>query len=141
MPRADQLSPGAVKLLQERHLAVLSTVMADGSPQSAPVWVDVEPDGSHILINTVAGSLKERNIGRDSRVAVTVLDSQNPWRNVIVRGRVVEERGPDQGSTEHIHKLAQKYTGADRYTFRREGETRMILRIKPTHVFERGTEG
>ena len=53
MPRADKLSPGGVKLLQEKHLAVIATIMRDGSPQTTPVWIDVEPDGSHILINTV----------------------------------------------------------------------------------------
>jgi hypothetical protein len=58
---------------------------------------------------------------------------------VIVRGTVVETRGPEEGATEHIHKLAKKYTGAERYEFRRDGEARVILRIKPTHVFERGT--
>src|SRR5262245_46996783 len=79
MPRADRLSPGGVKLLQEKHLAIIATVMPDGSPQTTPVWVDVEPDGSHILINTVTGHLKANNINRDPRVAVTVVDSQNPW--------------------------------------------------------------
>src|SRR5690348_3361632 len=90
MPRADRLSPGGVKLLLEKQLAIIGTVMPDGSPQTTPVWVDVEADGSHILINTVAGHLKARNIERDSRVAVTVVDSQNAWRAVMIRGVVVE---------------------------------------------------
>jgi PPOX class probable F420-dependent enzyme len=141
MPRGDRLSPAGVKLLQEKHLAVLSTIMRDGSPQATPVWVDVEPDGTHILINTVEGHLKANNIDRDPRVAVTVVDAQNPFRSVVVRGVVVETRGPDQGATEHIHMLAKKYTGRDRYTFRREGERRLILRIKPTNVLEPGSEG
>src|SRR5947208_277244 len=140
MPRADRLSPSGVKLLQEKHLAILSTIMPDGSPQATPVWVDVEPDGTHILINTVAGHLKHRNIQRDPRVAVTVIDSQNPFRTVVVRGKIVEQRGPDQGANDHIDKLAKKYLGRDQYQ-QREGETRIMLRIKPTHVAERGTEG
>ena len=140
MPRADRLSPGGVKLLQEKQLAIIATIMADGSPQTSPVWVDVEPDGSHILINTVVGHLKANNIDRDPRVAVTVVDSQNPWRSVVIRGTIVEKRGPDQGATEHIHMLARKYMGRDQYPLL-EGETRIILRIKPTHVFERGTDG
>ena len=139
MPRSEKLSAGGVKLLQEKHLAIIATVMPDGSPQTTPVWVDVEPDGSHILINTVAGHLKVKNINRDPRVAVTVVDSQNVWRCVVVRGTVVEKRGPNQGSTEHIHTLARKYMGRE-YPLQ-EGETRVILRIKPTHVFERGTDG
>lgn len=138
MPRADRLSPGGVKLLQERQIAIISTVMRDGSPQATPVWVDVEPDGTHVLINTAEGRLKTKNIARDPRVAVTVVDAQNTQRTVVVRGTIVEKRGPDQGANEHINQLAKKYTGRDQYSFR-EGETRVTLRIKPTHVLERGT--
>src|SRR5437764_3371207 len=138
MPRADRLSPGGVKLLEEAQIAIISTILPDGSPQSTSVWVDVEPDGSHVLINTVEGHLKLKNIRRDPRVAVTVVDAQVRFRTVTVRGTVVELLGPDRGSTEHIDKLAQKYMGRDRYPLR-EGETRVILRIKPTHVTERGT--
>src|SRR5215467_406430 len=129
MPRADKLSPGGVKLLKEKHLAIIATLMPDGSPQTTPVWVDVEPDGSHILINTVMGHLKEKNINRDPRVAVTVVDSQNPWRSVVIRGTVVDKLGPDRGATEHIHMLAKKYLGRDRYPLV-DGEIRLILRIK-----------
>lgn len=140
MPRGDRLSPSGVKLLQEKHLAILSSIMRDGSPQATPVWVDVEPDGTHILINTVAGHLKLKNIDRDPRVAVTVVDSANHFRTVVVRGTVVEQRGPDRGANDHINMLAKKYLGRDRYPLG-DGETRVILRIKPTHVAERGTEG
>jgi PPOX class probable F420-dependent enzyme len=129
-----------VKLLQEKHVAILSTVMTDGSPQATPVWVDVEPDGTYVLINTVEGHIKQKNVSRNPRVAVTVVDSQNPYRTVLVRGIVVEQRGPDQGANEHIDKLAQKYTGRERYV-PREGERRVILRIKPTHVREPGGGG
>ena len=114
--------------------------MRDGSPQATPVWVDVEPDGSHILINTVEGHIKKNNIDRDPRVAVTVIDSQNPYRTVLVRGTVVEQRGPDQGANDHINRLSKKYTGRDQYVLH-EGERRVILRIKPTHVREPGGRG
>ena len=139
MPRADRLSPGGVKLLLEKQMAILSTVMKDGSPQATPVWVDVEPDGTHILINTAEGRIKSNNIARDPRVAVTVVDAENTQRTVVVRGTIVETLGPDRGANDHISKLAKKYTDRDRYTFR-DGETRIILRIKPTHVLERGTD-
>src|SRR5438093_13771488 len=98
MPRADRLSPKGVELLQEKHVAILSTILPDGSPHATPVWVDVEPDGSHILINTVEGHIKLKNIDRDPRVSVTVVDSANHFRTVVVRGVVVEKRGHDQGS-------------------------------------------
>jgi len=137
MPRSDRLSPQGVELLEEKQIAVLSTVMADGSPHATPVWVDVEPDGSHILINTVVGHIKQRNILRDPRVAVTVVDGQNPYRTVVARGSVVEMRGHDQGAKEHIDRLAKKYMGREVYQLR-EGEQRVLLRIKPTHILETG---
>jgi PPOX class probable F420-dependent enzyme len=134
MPKADHLSPGAVKLLQEPQLAHFVTLMPDGSPQVTPVWVDVEADGSHILINTAAGRVKEKNVAQDNRVAVSVVDSKNPWRFVLVRGTVVERR--QEGAREHIDFLAKKYTGADKYTFSPPGEQRVIIVIKPQHVIE-----
>src|SRR6266545_108346 len=111
MPRVDRLSQKGVELLLERHVAILSTTLPDGSPHATPVWVDVEPDGTHILINTVEGHIKLKNIDRDPRVAVTVVDSANHFRTVQVRGIVVEKRGPDQGANEHISMLSKKYTG------------------------------
>jgi PPOX class probable F420-dependent enzyme len=139
MPRTDRLSPGAVQLLKEKQIAIVSTLMPDGSIQSTPTWVDAEDDGSHVLINTVMGHLKARNINRDPRVSIAVVDYQNSWRTVMVRGTIEEQLGPDRGATEHIHKMAQKYMGREQYPLR-EGEQRVILRIKPTHVMERGTE-
>jgi PPOX class probable F420-dependent enzyme len=132
MPRADRLSPEAVKMLQEKQLAQISTIMPDGSPQLTPVWVDVEDDGSHILINTVEGRLKAKNTARDARVAVTVVDSQNWQRVVIVRGRIVEQTR--EGADEHIEKLAWKYLGKP---FHHPGDQRLILRIKPEWVMQR----
>src|SRR5687767_10388229 len=103
MPRRSHLSPGAVQMLQEKHLAHLATVMADGTPQLTPVWIDVEPDGSHVLINTVIGRLKVENTARNSHVAVSVVHTDNWQRVVAVRGRVVEQI-PDVGG-KHIEKL------------------------------------
>ena len=134
MPKADKLSPGAVQLLQEKQIAQLATVMPDGSPQVTPVWVDVEPDGSHVLINTADGRLKTTNVTRNPKVAVSVVDSQNPWRLVIVRGTVVEQR--HEGADEHIDTMAKKYLGQATYPFRTPTEQRVILRIKPHHVLE-----
>ena len=136
MPKTDKLSPGGVKLLQEPQLAQFATVMTDGSPQITPVWVDVEPDGSHILINTAEGRLKTKNIDRNPHVAVSVVDAQNAWRYVVIRGTVVEQR--HDGADDHIDRMAQKYLGKETYPFRNPEETRVILRIKPHHVLEQG---
>jgi PPOX class probable F420-dependent enzyme len=138
MPAADRLSPGGVKLLQEPQLAHFVTLMADGSPQVTPVWVDVEPDGTHVLVNTAEGRVKTNNVERDGRVALSVVDAQNPWRYALVRGTIVERR--HEGAREHIDKMAKKYLGKDEYPFAREGEQRVILRIKPHHVIELGVE-
>jgi len=132
MPRATQLSPGAVRMLQEKQLAHLATVMADGTPQLTPVWIDVEPDGSHVLVNTVGDRLKAKNTARNGQVAVSVVDSQDWQRVVIVRGKVVEQR-PDIGG-QHIGKLSMKYRGAP---FHHESDERIILRIRPDFVTER----
>lgn len=138
MPKSDKLSSGGVKLLQEPQLAQFATLMADGAPQITPVWVDVEPDGSHILINTAEGRLKTKNTSRNPDVAVSVVDSQNPWRYTVVRGKVVDQ--VHEGADEHIDRMAQKYLGQEKYPFRRPDETRVILRIKPHHVLEQGVE-
>jgi PPOX class probable F420-dependent enzyme len=136
MPKADKLSPAAVNLLQEPQIAQLATIMPDGSPQITPVWVDVEADGSHVIINTVAGNLKTKNISQNPQVAISVVDKNNPWRYAIVRGTVVEERR--EGADAHIDKMAQKYLGQDTYPWRQADRQRVILRIKPDHVMELG---
>ena len=129
MPKADKLSIGAVTLLQEKQIAQLATVMRDGSPQVTPVWIDVEPDGSHILINSAEGRIKTRNAAREPRVAVSVVDAQNPYRYAIIRGRIVERT--HDGADAHIDALAKKYLGQDSYPNRNPSEQRVILRIKP----------
>jgi PPOX class probable F420-dependent enzyme len=138
MPKADHLSPGGVKLLQEPQIANFVTLMPDGSPQATPVWVDVEDDGSHIIINTVEGSLKTKNLSADQRVAVSVVDTSNPFRCVTARGTVVSRE--TEGADAHIDKLALKYLGQERYPGHRPDWKRVILRIKPHHVTERGVE-
>lgn len=137
MPRADRVSAGGVKLLQEPQLAHFVTLMADGSPQITPVWIDVEPDGTTLYVNTAEGRVKTRNVANDNRVAISVADSANAWRYVLVRGAIVERR--HEGADDQIDRLAFKYLGQETYPFRREGEQRVTLVIKPHHVLEMGT--
>ena len=136
MPKADALSAGGVKLLQEPQLAHFVTLMEDGSPQPTPVWVDVEDDGGYVLINTAKGRLKTGNIDRNPNVAVSVVDKANDWRYVIVRGTVEEQR--EEGADAHIDKMAKKYINQDVYPYHNPKEQRVILRIKPHHVLEQG---
>src|SRR5437879_728921 len=137
MPKADRLSPGAVALLKERQIANLVTLMPNGAPQITVVWVDVEDDGSHVLINTADGRVKTDNIARDPRVALAVVDHQDHHRTVTLQGRIVERI--KAGAINHAHKLAHKYDNRD-YNFRTpaDAEARVILRIKPYAVVERG---
>jgi len=138
MPKADRISAGGVTLLQEPQLAHFVTLMADGSPQTTPVWIDVEPDGTFVYVNTAEGRVKTKNVANDNRVAVSVADSANAWRFVLVRGTIVERR--HEGADDQIDRLALKYLGQEKYPFRREGEQRVTLVIKPHHVIEMGTE-
>jgi PPOX class probable F420-dependent enzyme len=136
MPKADRLSPGAVELLHEKQIAHVATVMADGSPQVTPVWVDVDDDGSHVIINSRQETLKTRNGVRDPRIALSVVDFANPYRVVQIRGTIVERRAGAEGGTQHIHKMAKKYRGTDEYANLGD-QVRVMMRIKPTHVVER----
>ncbi|HVM12215.1 MAG TPA: PPOX class F420-dependent oxidoreductase [Actinomycetota bacterium] len=107
----------------------LATLMPDGSPHVSPVWVDV--DGDEILVNTAAGRLKERNVRRDPRVAISVRDQDLVEEEVVVRGRVVGITA--EGADEHIDALSRKYTGKP-FGSRTPGAQRLILRIQPEHV-------
>lgn len=138
MAKTDKLSPGAVKLLKEPQLAHLATVMADGAPQVTPVWVDVEDDGSLVLVNTGEGRVKDRNAERNPEVAVSVTDKDNYYRLVGIRGTIVERTY--EGADAHIDMLAKKYLGQDKYPWHQPGQKRVIYKIKPHHVVERGTE-
>jgi PPOX class probable F420-dependent enzyme len=101
LPQAT--SPGFRKSLGEPAFCQIATLMPDGSPQITQVWV--ETDGEHILVNTNEGSQKERNVRRDPRVAVNVVDPTNAWRIAMVRGRVVEVT--TEGAVEQIDQLAK----------------------------------
>lgn len=115
----------------KKSFAHIATVMPDGSPQVTPVWVDAA-DGL-IRINTAKGRTKARNLRPGASVALSVLDPDNPYRYVQVRGRV--ERVVEGGAAEpHIDALAQKYLGKDSYPFRRPGEVRILCEIRPLSI-------
>jgi len=121
----------AIKLLKEKNLVFLATTMKDGSPQVSPVWADFEDD--HIMINTAEGRIKHINVLRDPRVAISIVDQNNPLDMTAIRG-VVEKIIPDYDYL-HANKLTKKYLGLDKYQFRRDGEKRIIFKIKPEKVF------
>ena len=130
------ISPGFHKLLQEPAFCQLATLMPDGSPQNTQVWVDT--DGEHILVNTAEGRQKVRNVRRDPRVALNVVDPANAWRLATIRGRVTEIT--TAGADDLIDQLAQKYLGVEHYPFRNAAETRVTLTIAPERITEIGVE-
>ena len=123
------LSEEVQRFIDGPNLAIFVTLMKDGSPQATMVWVD--HDVEHVLINTPRGSQKDRNLARDRRVALCVVDRNQPQRYVQIRGRVVEIAGGEE-AWQHINKLSQKYNG--RSYPRREGEERLLVKIRPDHV-------
>jgi PPOX class probable F420-dependent enzyme len=121
-------------LTQKKAFAQLATLMPDGSPHVAPVWF--EYDGQNIVINSAKGRVKDKNIRRDPRVGIDILDPDNPYRHLSIRGRVVEIT--EKGADEHIDKLTKKYTGQDKYPYRGQGEVRVIYKIEPEHTYSMG---
>ena len=122
---ATPLSPDVRALLDEPNFAHLATLMPDGSPQSAPVWVGVE--GDHVLVATGEGSLKAKNTRRDPRVSLSVVAMDNPYREAQLRGRVVERR-PD-AKFEVMDRISRKYIGKE-FPMRTNPEQRVVLVIE-----------
>jgi PPOX class probable F420-dependent enzyme len=119
-----------VDLFTKKAFAHLVTLMPSGQPQVTPVWVDY--DGRHVLINTAEGRQKDKNLQRDPRVAFSILDPENPYRYLEVRGRVAERS--NKGADQHIDAMAKKYLGKEKYPFRQPSEVRVIYKIEPEHV-------
>jgi PPOX class probable F420-dependent enzyme len=121
-----KLTEPLLDLLHAPSTCYLATIMPDGSPQLTQTWVDT--DGEHVIINTVQGFQKVRNIDRDDRVALTVSDHENPTRYLQVRGRVVNLT--TEGGAEHIDKLSMKYTGKPYPWYGGRDQVRVILTIE-----------
>ena len=121
-------------LFNKKAFASLTTVMPDGSPQTTPVWCD--SDGEHVIFNSAKGRQKDRNVRRDPRVAMAIIDPDNPYRYLEIRGKVVEIT--EQGADAHIDKMAKKYLDKDKYPFRQPGEVRVMYKIRPEHTTTMG---
>ena len=121
-------------LLRKPSPCFLSTLMADGSPQVTETWVHT--DGEHVIINTVVGFVKVRNVERDPRVAVAIQDPENPFRYIQVRGEVVNMT--TEGGAESIEALSQKYTGQPYPWYGGRDQQRIVLTIKANSVSGQG---
>jgi PPOX class probable F420-dependent enzyme len=127
---ASTIPDSHLDLFKKKAFAHLATLMPKGQPQVTPVWVDY--DGRHILINTAEGRQKDKNLQRDGRVALSILDPDNPYRYLEVRGHVAERSR--NGADEHIDSMSMKYLGQKKYPYRQPNEVRVIYRIEPEHV-------
>lgn len=120
------LDDEAVKLAKGKNFAAFTTMLPSGMPMTHVMWVDASED--EVLLNTEVHRQKYHNVVANPRVSVLVIDAENPYHYVEVRGRVVGEvRGPEARS--HIDRLSEKYTGSP-YAPQIRSE-RVILRVEP----------
>jgi PPOX class probable F420-dependent enzyme len=127
---ADVLSEKARALIARPVLASLATLNPDGSPQITPLWVDL--DGDDVVFNTAQGRKKARNLERDARVAVTVIDPDDQYNVVAFQGTVIDVT--TDGADAHIDALAKKYLGVDSYPMRRDGEVRIRVTVRTDNI-------
>jgi len=118
------------ELLEDRNFCDVATVARDGAPHVAVVWVDT--DGEDVLLNGSEGRVWPENLRRDPRVTLTVLNLQNPYEYLSIKGQAVEVT--PEGADEHIDRLAKKYLDKDEYPYRTPGEVRLLVRVRPDKV-------
>lgn len=129
MPAADRIPETFLDLFERPVLAHLATVMADGSPQVTPLWIGYAE--GLLLVNTIVGRQKDRNLSQRPRVALTLVDPDDPYRYLEVRGEVVE--GTLDGAEDHIDQLSLRYTGVP-YPRHNPDRPRKLFKIRPTRV-------
>jgi PPOX class probable F420-dependent enzyme len=121
-------------LLESTALAHVATIGPDGEPQNNPVWFGW--DGEHVKFSQTKGRQKYRNLGRDPRIAFSIVDPENPYRYLEIRGEVARvEEDPDIA---FISAMAKKYMGVDRYPYHRPGDERVVIFVKPRHTTQMG---
>ena len=121
-------------LTEKKAFAHIATLQPDGSPQVTPVWFDYTSGA--IRVNTAKGRIKARNLSGGSKVALSILDPDNPYRYIQIRGTVSKET--TEGADAHIDSLAKKYLGKDVYPWRSDKETRVMYQITPSAVHTMG---
>ncbi len=124
-----EIPAGFMDLLTEKSpLAHIATVQPDGSPQVTPVWFDYT--GGVIRVNTAKNRIKARNMSEGSKVALSIVDPDNDYRYIQIRGTVTKET--TEGAVAHINSLAKKYLGKDEYPYHNDKDVRVIYEITPS---------
>jgi PPOX class probable F420-dependent enzyme len=119
-------------LFKGRNLVFVATISKDGAPHITPVWADIDEENDIILINTSEAAVKKRNVSRDPRIALSIVEQYNPYNMVSIKGKVIDQT--TEGADEHIHKLAKKYLGIGKYYYRPPTHKRIILKVKPEKI-------
>jgi PPOX class probable F420-dependent enzyme len=129
-----RLSTKAKELIDGKNFSSVATLMPDGSPQVAPLWIDRE--GDTIVLNTTRSRQRTRNLRRDQRVAIAIFDQNNPYSSVSIRGKTIEIT--EEGAEEHIDKMSMKYLGKPGYPFddRTPKDPRILIRVEAEHIHE-----
>ena len=131
---SSSIPDGYRDLFNKKAFANLATINSDGSPQVTPVWVDY--DGTHVLVNSARGRRKDKNMERNRSVALSIVDPDNPYRYLEIRGTVSEIT--ESGAGQHIDQMAKKYLGVDKYPYARPGEVRVLYKITPERTSSMG---
>ena len=128
-----RLSTKAKELIDGKNFGSVATLMQDGSPQVAPLWIDRV--GDTIILNTTRSRQRTKNLKRDRRVAITVFDQANPYSNVSIRGNTIEIT--EEGAEEHIDKMSMKYLGRPYpWEDRTPKDPRILIRVEAEHIHE-----
>jgi PPOX class probable F420-dependent enzyme len=128
------LTEPVIKIVKDKNFAFLGTIMKDGRPQVSPIWIDIDDNNNNIILfNTAQGRIKHKNISRDPRVSLSLVDKNNPYSMVTIQGIVIEQT--TIGADEHIDKLAKKYLNIDRYPSHSPSIKRVICKIRPEKIY------
>lgn len=121
------------ELFDLKTFAHFSTVMPDGTPHVTPVWVDYDEDADRLLVNTARGRRKERNVGENPKVGLSVIHPEDPYTFLSVRGEVTDRR--EEGAVDHINELARRYMDVEEYPNLGDEEgARVVIEIRPDEV-------
>ena len=118
---------------EKKTFAHLALVTSKGEPHVTPMWFDY--DGEHVIFNTARGRVKDKIMRKHPSIAFSVQDPANPYRYIQVRGKIVSDT--EEGGYDSICDLAHKYHGKREYP-KREGEVRVIYKVKPEHATTMG---
>lgn len=134
----NRLAEPLLKFFKGTNFAFLGTINKDGSPQVTPTWIDItenknDKENELILINTAKDRIKQKNVSRDPRVSISMIDETNPYSMITIKGRVIEQT--TEGADKHIDDLAKRYLNAEKYPSHSPDVKRIILKIKPEKVY------